>query len=168
MTISENFPRVHTCYRLTEFRGTIFLQLLVSWLSMCLSYTNMSRQKLICQRTRRAMYNNSKTTVEKISGRIIQIFWVLFSVIIFWLIIFKTSKNMIPTKRNLADLELLCRILICRCLGTFWGASDQWQINFLVSQGSWADLCALDNIVHARTSDNLVRAIFFQKKYSTH
>ena len=47
----------------------------------------------------------------------------------------------------------------------FWGASVRWQIDFLIS-GRQADLCALDNIVLARTSENLVFGRSFSKKYS--
>ena len=33
-------------------------------------------------------YDNSETTVEKLSARRVQIFWIYFSVIIFWPLIF--------------------------------------------------------------------------------
>ena len=60
-----------------------------------------------------------------------------------------------------ADLDSPCRILVCGGLGPFWGASDQWKIDILASQGSPADLCALDNIMLVRISNSLVRNIFF-------
>ena len=43
-------------------------------------------------------YDESDTTGEKLSARRIQTFRVDFSVIIFDLLFFKTSENMIPTK----------------------------------------------------------------------
>ena len=43
-------------------------------------------------------YDKSETTDEKLSARRIQIFWIYFSVIIFWPPIFKTSQYMVSTK----------------------------------------------------------------------
>ena len=68
---------------------------------------------------------------------------------------------MVLTKRNPTDLDLLHQILVCRGLRPFLGASDWWQIDFLVSQVSRADLRALDNIVLTRTRDSLVQNIIF-------
>ena len=55
--------------------------------------------------------DNSETTDEKLSARRIQIFRVSFSVIIFDLLFFKTSKHMVPTKIYHADLDSRRRIL---------------------------------------------------------
>ena len=55
--------------------------------------------------------DNSETTVGKLWARRIQIFPVLFSVVIFDLLIFETSKNMAPTKIYQADSDSPCRIL---------------------------------------------------------
>ena len=56
-------------------------------------------------------FDNSETTVEKLSVRRIQIYRVFFSEILFDLLIFKTSGNMAPTKIDLADLDSLRREL---------------------------------------------------------
>ena len=52
----------------------------------------------------------------------------LFSVIIFDLLIFKTSNIMVPTKIDPADLDSPRRIFVCRGLRPFWGTSEQWLL----------------------------------------
>ena len=49
-------------------------------------------------------YGNFETTVGKLSARRIRISRVPFSVIIFDLLFFKTSKNIVPAKRTPAEL----------------------------------------------------------------
>ena len=56
-------------------------------------------------------YDNFETTDEKLLVRRIQIFQVPFSVIICLPLIFKISENMVPTKRNPADLDSPRQIL---------------------------------------------------------
>ena len=99
--------------------------------------------------------------IGKLLARRIQIFWVRFYVIIFWPLIFKASKNMAPTKRNSSNLDLPHQIFVCQGLRPFWGTSNQWQIIFLVSLGSPANLSAINNIVLMRTSNSLVQNIVF-------
>ena len=75
-------------------------------------------------------YGSSETTVWKLSAMKIQICPVKFSVIIFDLLIFEISENMAPIKMDPAGLDSPRQILVCRGLRPFWGASDQWQIDF--------------------------------------
>ena len=56
-------------------------------------------------------YDNSETTVGKLSARRNQICRIYFSVIIFDLLLFKTSENMAPTKIDPAGLDSPRRIL---------------------------------------------------------
>ena len=56
-------------------------------------------------------FENSDTNVEKLSVRRIQNCRVFFSVIIFDLLIFKTSENMAPTKIDQSDSDSPRRIV---------------------------------------------------------
>ena len=71
-------------------------------------------KKTISRKTRRVTYDNSKTTVGKLSTRKNQICRVYLSVIIVELLFFKTSENMAQTKIDPADLDLPCLILVCK------------------------------------------------------
>ena len=62
------------------------------------------------------------------------------------------SEKIIPRRFYLTRL-----ILLFRGRRSFLGASICTEIDFLVSRGSQAGVCMLDNVVPARTSDSLVR-----------
>ena len=75
-------------------------------------------------------YDNSETIAGKLSTRRIQICKVYFSVIIFWPLSFKTSKNMAPTKTVRIDLNSPRRELSSDGLGIVVALLVRWQINF--------------------------------------
>ena len=91
-----------------------------------------AHKKIICQQTIRAKIilrpslESSRQGEFRSSG-----FHFLWS--FFGRLLFKTSKNMVPTKKNLANFDLPPRVLIYQGLVRFWGASNRWQIDFLVS-----------------------------------
>ena len=84
-------------------------------------------------------YGKSETSYGKLLTRRIQICWVCFCVIHPWPLIFKTRENRVPTKLYQKELDSPRRIPVCWGLRPFWGASDQWKIDFLGISGSQAE-----------------------------
>ena len=111
--------------------------------------------KLIPKQTRRDMYDKSETTYKKLLMRRIQIWWDCFCVIHFLPLFQNNFSNNVRTKIVPVKPDLPRRILLCRGLRFFRGASVCTDL-FLVFQGSQAGVRALDNIVFARTSDTYV------------
>ena len=87
--------------------------------------------------------------------------WSSFVKFIFDFFFQNNFQNNVRTLLDQAESESPRRILVCRGLRPFWGASVCKGIERLVSPENQADLCALNNIVFAHTSNSLVQTSFF-------
>ena len=95
--------------------------------------------------------------------------WSIFVKFIFLTSFFKITFQIhnAQTKIDHTDLDLPRQILLFRGLRPFYGgALVCLGIDLLVVPGRPADLCALTNIVFARTSDNLVIGLFLKKIFN--
>ena len=76
----------------------------------------------------------------------------------------ESSKNeLIPKRPKIGIFGLRKRVYLSAKVSdpSEVGASDQWQIDLLVIQGSQADLRVLDNVMLLCTSNSLVQNIIF-------
>ena len=89
-----------------------------SWIE-CQKYAH---KRLIPEKKRKG-YNNFEATIGKLSVRRIKICLVYFCKIYFWSLFQDNVPNNAQTKIDHADLDSPRRILVCRGLRPFWGAS---------------------------------------------